>query len=154
MTTRKELPWNLVTKNLILLSVAAIITGSAIADTVPNYNDFIAKGYRWVAKDGPYGCPSKDELREIAKDDSESTELQTIREGRAYYLIRGDIVKVIQQDAASGMSLIRVPGISRDLWTFSRFLSKRPVENAFGTVETPERWSLILSGDDENTRNR
>ena len=25
--------------------------------------DLAAKGYRWVSVDGPYGCPSKDDLR-------------------------------------------------------------------------------------------
>lgn len=134
-------------RNLIALSVGVIIMGSATAGAVANYNDFVAQGYRWVTKDGPYGCPSKDELREIAKDYSESTGLQMIRQGQAYYLIRGDIVRVIQEDAASGMSLIRVPGITKDLWTFSRFLSKHPVANAFGVIETPENSGLILTGD-------
>jgi hypothetical protein len=33
-------------------------------------------------------------------------------------------------------SRIHVAGITTDLWTPTKFLSKRPVENAFGVVET------------------
>jgi hypothetical protein len=52
---------------------------------------------------------------------------------------RGDIVKLVREDAASGISLIRVPGISMDLWTLKDFLSSRPTKNAFGIVENLKR---------------
>ena len=55
----------------------------------------------------------------------------------------GDIVKLIQEDPASGISRIHVAGITTDLWTPTKFLSKRPVENAFGVVETPETSGLV-----------
>ena len=104
------------------------------------------KGYRWVTVDGPYACASKDDLRQITQNHSTDTELQLVKQQRAYYLLQGDIVKVVREDAASSLSLIRVPGISRDLWTFTKFLSKRPIENAFGVIETPETAGLILAG--------
>jgi hypothetical protein len=37
-------------------------------------------------------------------------------------------------------------GIPKELWTQTKFLSKRPVENAFGVIETPETSGLILAG--------
>jgi hypothetical protein len=37
-------------------------------------------------------------------------------------------------------------GIAKDLWSYTKFLSKRPIENAFGVVETPETAGLILAG--------
>ncbi len=50
---------------IIVLAAAAIGLGStASADP---YKDLAAQGYRWVAVDGPYACPSKDDLREIVK---------------------------------------------------------------------------------------
>jgi hypothetical protein len=133
-----------------ILSVAAAIVGLTSVGISSKYDDLAAKGYRWVTRDGPYACPSKDDLRRIIKDDTEETELETIREHRAYYLVRGDIVKVVQEDAVSGMSLIRRAGIARDLWTLNRFLSRRPIENVFGVIETPENWGLILTGNDTN----
>ena len=108
-----------------------------------NYGDLAAKGYRWVTIDGPYGCPAKDDLEQIVKKLTDETELQMIKEHRAYYLLRGDIVKLIQEDPASGISRIHVAGIITDLWTPTKFLSKRPVENAFGVVETPETSGLV-----------
>jgi len=44
---------------------------------------------------------------------------------------------------ASGVSRIHVAGITTDLWTPTKFLSKRPVENSFGVVETPETSGLV-----------
>jgi hypothetical protein len=55
-------------------------------------------------------------------------------------------VKVVREDVTSGLALIRMAGIPKELWTQTKFLSKRPVENAFGVVETPETSGLILSG--------
>ena len=79
----------------------------------------------------------KDDLQQIVKKPTDETELQMIKQHRAYYLLRGDIVKLIQEDPASGISRIHVAGITTDLWTPTKFLSKRPVENSFGVVETP-----------------
>jgi len=130
----------------IVLSLAAIIAGLASARSTINYNDVVAKGYRWVTVDGPYACVSKDDLRQIIKSRNTGTELEMIKQQRAYYLLQGDIVKVVREDVTSGLALIRMAGIPKELWTQTKFLSKRPVENAFGVVETPETSGLILSG--------
>jgi hypothetical protein len=126
-----------------ILSITAAVIGLTSAGLTANYDDLAAKGYRWVTIDGPYGCPAKDDLEQIVKKLTDETELQMIKEHRAYYLLRGDIVKLIQEGPASGISRIHVAGITRDLWTPTKFLSKRPVENAFGVVETPETSGLV-----------
>ena len=41
------------------------------------------------------------------------------------------------------MSEIRLGGITRSLWTYSRFLSKHPVRDTYGVIETPENAGLI-----------
>jgi hypothetical protein len=129
-----------------ILLVAAVVGGLASSGLAINYDEIAAKGYRWVTVDGPYACVSKDDLRQIVKSRGTEAELQAIKRQRAYYLLRGDIVKVIWEDPTSGMSLIRMAGVPKDLWTATKFLSKRPIENAFGVVETPETSGLILAG--------
>jgi hypothetical protein len=126
-----------------ILSITAAVIGLTSAGLTANYDDLAAKGYRWVTIDGPCGCPAKDDLQQIVKKPTDETELQMIKQHRAYYLLRGDIVKLIQEDPASGISRIHVAGITTDLWTPTKFLSKRPVENAFGVVETPETSGLV-----------
>jgi hypothetical protein len=132
-----------VMKGPTILSVAAAVIGLTSAGFTANYDDLAAEGYRWVTADGPYACPSRDDLRQITKNCTEETQLQMIKQHRAYYLIRGDIVKLVREDAASGISLIRVPGIAVHLLTLNKFLSRRPIKNAFGIVETPETSGLI-----------
>ena len=126
---------------ILLAPIAAV--GMASIALARDYQDLVAEGYRWVTIDGPYGCPAKDDLQQIVKKPTDETELQMIKQHRAYYLLRGDIVKLIQEDPASGISRIHVAGITTDLWTPTKFLSKRPVENAFGVVETPETSGLV-----------
>jgi hypothetical protein len=133
-------------KMRIVLSLAIIIAGLTSSRSKTNYQDLAANGYRWVTVDGPYACVSKDDLRQIVKSHDTGTELEMIKQQRAYYLLQGDIVKVVREDVTSGLALIRMAGIPKELWTQTEFLSKRPVENAFGVVETPETSGLILSG--------
>jgi hypothetical protein len=102
-----------------------------------NYYDLVAQGYRWATVDGPYASPAKDDLRQILKGYSEDKELELVEQLRVYYLVPGTIVQVVHTDAASGMSQIRINGIARDLWTLSKFLSRRPVVDPCGVVETP-----------------
>ena len=68
-----------------------------------------------------------------------------VKNQQAYYLLQGDIVKVVREDAASGLI---DPGCrnSQGPWTLTKYLSKRPIENAFGVIETPETSGLILAG--------
>ena len=90
-----------------------------------------------------YGCPSKDDLRQITKNRTDEIELRMVEQLRAYYLIPGGIVRLVQQDAASGMAQIHSAEIVTDLWTLSIFLSKRPIKNTYGEIETPETSGLI-----------
>ena len=111
-----------VLKMCCIAPVAIGLTPAALAD---KYDDLAAKGYRWVTVDGPYGSPSRDDLLQIVKGRSEGKELEFIEQLRAYYLIPGTVVQVIQKDVASGMSQIHLDGVRRPLWTLSRFLSTR-----------------------------
>ena len=133
---------------IIVLAAAAIGLGStASADP---YKDLAAQGYRWVAVDGPYACPSKDDLREIVKHRTDRTELEMVQDLRAYYLIRGVIIQVVQEDAASGTSQAHLPGGFRTFWTLTRFLSRSPVRDTWGVVETPTTSSMMLQGQTES----
>ena len=116
--------------------VAATIlqASAALAD---KYDDLVAKGYRWVTTDGPFACTSKEASQRLAKDQSEENRLRMVSQGGVYYLIRGVIVQVVQEDKASGMSQVHWDGIAGNLWTPSRFLSKHPITNVLGTIAVP-----------------
>jgi hypothetical protein len=128
----------------IVLAVATIGLGStASADP---YKDLATQGYRWVIVDGPYACPSKDDLREITRHHTDRIELEMVENLRAYYLIRGTIIQVVQEDAASGISEVHLPGGFRTFWTVTRFLSRSPIRDTFGVVQTPTTSDLLLQG--------
>ena len=116
--------------------VAATIlqTSAALAD---KYDDLVAKGYRWVTTDGPFACTSKDASQRLVKDQSDENRLRIFSQGGVYYLIRGVIVQVVQEDKASGMSQVHWDGIAQNLWTPSKFLSKRPITNVLGAISVP-----------------
>ncbi|HEX7193702.1 MAG TPA: hypothetical protein VF207_01940 [Chthoniobacterales bacterium] len=128
-----------------ILSVAAATAALISTGLSANYDDIIGKGYRWVAVDGPYGCPSKDDLQQITKNRTDETELHMVEQLRAYYLVRGVLVHVVKEDAPSGMTQIQVAGIITDLWTLTSFLSKRPIMDTYGVIETPENSGLIAT---------
>ena len=48
-----------------------------------------------------------------------------------------------EEDPSSGLSKIRMAGITVDLWTLTRFLTKHPVKDTYGVIETPETSGLI-----------
>ncbi len=112
-----------------ILSIAASVVVLTSAGIAASYEHFAAKGYPWVSVDGPYGCPSKDDLRQITKHRTDAMELRMVEQVRAYYLIPGGIVRLVQQDAASGMSQIHSAEIRPDLCTLTKFLRKRPIKN-------------------------
>jgi len=127
--------------------VSIVATGIALTASARDYHDLVAAGYRWVKIDGPYACATKEDLVEITRDPSDLNELHMVEGVRAYYLIQGALVKIIQQDAGADLAQIRVAGITTDLWTYSKFLSMRPIKDAYAVIETPETSGLIL----ENT---
>ena len=118
------------------LMAAVLLTSRAFAAP---YDDLAAKGYRWVTTNGPYACASKDALRQIIKHHTDETELQTIEQPRAYYLIEGAIVQVVLEDAAAGMSQIHSAEIGPDVWTLTIFLSRHPIRNTDREIEVPRR---------------
>jgi hypothetical protein len=117
----------------------------SLASTALSINDTksLAKEYCWIVADGPFACHSKEDLRQITKHHTDETELQMVDQLRAYYLVSGTIVQLVQEDSASGMSQIHIAEITSDLWTFTRFLSKRPLMDPYGVIETPEHFDLI-----------
>ncbi|MEY2607989.1 MAG: hypothetical protein QOH31_5843 [Verrucomicrobiota bacterium] len=129
------------------MNAKSVVFGALVfglASTALSINDAkqAVDEYRWIVVDGPYACPSKEDLRQITKHHTDEIELQMVDELRAYYLIAGTIAQLVQEDSASGMSQIHLEGITRDLWTCTRFLSKRPVKDPYGVVETPETFGL------------
>jgi hypothetical protein len=126
-----------------ILSVAAAAVLLTSSGQAASYDYLAANGYRWVIVDGPYACPSKDDLRRITKQHTDEAELHMMEQLRAYYLIEGAIVQVVLEDATSGMSQIHTAGIKPDVWTLTRFLSRRPIKNTYGEIETPETLGLI-----------
>jgi hypothetical protein len=125
-----------------IISISLGLTGIAFAD---NYAALVAKGYRWVTVHGPYACTSEQGVRRITANRTEATEMLMVAERQAYYLIPGTIVQVLKEDPAAAMSQIRLGGLTTPLWTYTRFLSRHPIEDIYGTVETPENSGLISS---------
>jgi hypothetical protein len=125
---------------LAVAAAAIALTSSALGD---KYSDLVAKGYRWAIADGLYACVSKDDVRRMANNPGDEVELKMVEEVRAYFLIPGTIVQVTEDDRSSGLSQIRMAGITVDLWTLTRFLSKHAVKDTYGVIETPETSGLI-----------
>ena len=132
-------------RRLLAVAAAAItLTSSALGY---KYSDLVAKGYRWTTADGLYACVSKDDVRRAVNNPSspagDEVALKMIEQVKAYFLIPGTIVQVTEEDPASGLSKIRMAGITVDLWTLTRFLSKHAVKDTYGVIETPETSGLI-----------
>jgi hypothetical protein len=129
-------------KRLTILLGSIVAVGMASTVLARNYKDLVAEGYRWVSIDGPYACPAKADLHRINKDTSDINELHMVEEVRAFYLIQGALVKVVQEDGSTGMAQIRTAGINSDLWTYKKFLSRFPIKDAYAVIETPETSGL------------
>ena len=130
-----------------MLLVSVIGLGLASTAWAGDYEDLAAKGYRWVTVNGPYACATEQELRQITSDHTDATELQMVEDGGAYYLIPGTLIQVVQDDRAGGMSQILLGGLTKPLWTYSRFLSTRPIRDTYGIIETPQISGLIEPAD-------
>ena len=136
-------------RTILGIAAAAIcLTSTVLAD---KYRDLAAKGYRWVTTDGPFACRSKDDLQRLITNQSDENRLRMVSRGGVYYLIRGVIVQVLQEDKASGLSQVHWDGVTMNLWTPSRFLSKRPVLNILGTIATPTQ-AIGVNRSDIDTR--
>jgi hypothetical protein len=128
---------------LLTILLAIVAVGMESTASARDYKDLAAQGYRWVSLDGPYACPTKEDLRRITREPSDTNELHMVEQVRAHYLIQGALVKVIQEDGSTGMSQIHAAGIKNNLWTYNKFLSRRPIKNAYAAIETPETSGLI-----------
>src|SRR5260370_6116194 len=130
-----------------ILSIATAAAALISTGLSANYDDLVERGYRWATIDGPYACPTKDDLQHItsSRDRTGQTELDMGEQLRAYYLVRGALVHMVKEDEASGMTQIQIAGITTDLWTLTSFLSKHPIIDAYGVIETPESSGLIAT---------
>src|SRR5262245_30240301 len=120
-----------------ILLATAVAVGLASAGLGANYDELIRQGYRWVTIDGPLACVSKDDLRQMVEKPSDELTLKMVEEVRAYYLIRGSVVRVVTEETSSGLSQINIPGIRQNLWTLTKFLTKQPIKDIIGRIETP-----------------
>jgi hypothetical protein len=135
------------TMKLKILGVSAFaiaLTSSAFA---ADYKKLADEGYRWVNVDGPYACTTELEVHQITGHRTDTTEMQMSQDLKAYYLIPGSIVQVLKNDSATKMSQIQIAGITQPLWTYTRFLSVRPIVDTYGDIETPENSGLIPTAD-------
>jgi hypothetical protein len=128
-----------------MTAVSLGLTGTVLGGD--NYGALAAQGYRWVTIDGPYACITEQDAKRIAAHHNDAIELHVVENIECYYLIPGAIVQVVEEDPAHGISEIRLGSITRSLWTYSRFLSKRPVKDTYGVIETPENSGLIPAAD-------
>src|ERR1700740_130599 len=129
---------------LVLTLFGLAMTRSACAE---DPQDLAAKGYRWVTVDGPYACPSEQDVRHVTGDPTDATELQMVEDGTAYYLIPGTLVQVVRDDPPNGMSEILLGGITRPLWTYTKYLTPRPIHDTYGIVATPAASGFIDPSD-------
>jgi hypothetical protein len=138
-----------------IVLVGLTLVRTALGDDLPqmgyvpkiSVKELPAKGYRWVAANGPYGCVNEQALRQITSRRTDLTELNMLEEGSAYYLIPGTLVRIVRDNPANGMSEILVGGIIKPLWTYTGFLSARPIRDIYGIVETPDTAGLIDPSD-------
>jgi hypothetical protein len=100
---------------LLVVSVIGLsVTCTTWANDLPSpgyspeipVKDLVAKGYRWVTRNGPYACVTEQDVRQIRGDHTDLRELHMVENLQAYYLIPGTLARVIQDDHANGMSEI------------------------------------------------
>jgi hypothetical protein len=118
-----------------ITAIGISFAGTALAT---DYAALAAQGYRWVSANGPYACSKAEDVERIVAHHTDEAELDAVQNAACYYLIPGTIAKVISEDAATGISQIQLGNITFPLWTYSRFLSKTPVPDTYGVIETPD----------------
>jgi len=118
-----------------IAAVSLNFTGTALAT---DFDALAAHGYRWVIANGPYACTKDQDVDRIVNHHTDATELDVVQNAGCYYLIPGTIAKVITEDPARGISQIQLGNITIPLWTYTKFLSKSPIPDTYGVIETPE----------------
>jgi hypothetical protein len=139
---------------LLLSFITAISINFAGSALATDHDALAAQGYRWVIANGPYACPKKEDVERIVAHHTDATELDVVQNVACYYLIPGTIAKVITEDPARGISQIQLGNIAVPLWTYSRFLSKSPIPDSYGIIETPETADPAPAKDSASPSNR
>jgi len=129
----------------ILLAAAVAAMTLASTASANKYDELVAKGYRWATADGPYACVAKEDVHLMVNNPGDSVILKMVEQVKAFYLTPGTIVQVTDEDSHTGTSKIRLAGITIDLWTLTSYLSKHPIKDTYGVIETPETSGLIPS---------
>lgn len=124
-----------------LSAVALALICFASTGFATDYAEWVTKGYRWSVVGGPYAFINKEYAMNAGLRSARKPVSEAIR--HAYYLRPGKVVLVVETDAASGFSKIRMGGITSDLWTLTKNLSTRPVRNSVGKIETPDMASIL-----------
>ena len=126
---------------LAVAAAAITLTSTALGD---KYSDLVAKGYRWATVNGLYACVSKDDVRRMVNNPwspaGDEIQLKMVEQVKAYFLTPGTIVQVTEEDPGSGLSKIRMAGITVDLWNST---TSDAIKDTYGVVETPETSGLI-----------
>jgi hypothetical protein len=128
-----------------VLAVAIAALALVSTASASKYDDLVAKGYRWATADGPYACVAKEDVHRMANNPGDSVILKMVEQVKVFYLTPGTIVQVTEEDSHTGTSKIRMAGITIDLWTLTSFITKHPIKDTYGVVETPETSGLIPS---------
>ena len=123
---------------LLLSFISAVSLNLAGTALATDYAALATQGYRWVIVNGPYACFKEQDVERIVAHHTDATELDVVQNAACYYLIPGTIAKVISEDPARGISQIQLGNITLRLWTYSRYLSKSPIPDTYGVIETPE----------------
>jgi hypothetical protein len=142
-SVRRNFTQSILMKRPIILGF--VVAAATVASTAlgGKYDDLTEKGFRWATADGPYAAVSKDDAHVVANHPGDHAILQMVEQVKVFYLTPGMIVQVTEEDPRTGTSKIRMAGITSDLWTLTKFLSKRPVKDTYGVIETPENSGLI-----------
>ena len=122
---------------LLLSFISAVSLNFAGTALATDYAALAAQGYRWVIANGPYACSKEQDVDRIVGHHTDATELDVVQNAGCYYLIPGTIAKIISENPASGIAQIQLGNITIPLWTYSRFLSKSPIPDTYGTIEIP-----------------
>ena len=138
----------------LLSFITAISISFAGTAHATDYAALAAQGYRWVIANGPYACSNKQDVDRIVGHHTDATELDVVQNAGCYYLIPGTIAKIVSEDQASGIAQIQLGNITIPLWTYSRFLSKSPIPDTYGVVETPEAADPAPAKDSASPSNR
>jgi len=123
---------------LLLSFITAISINLAGTALATDYTALAAQGYRWVSANGPYACSKAEDVEQVVAHHTDETELNAVQNAACYYLIPGTIAKVISEDSVRGICQIQLGSVTIPLWTYSRFLSKTPIPDTYGVIETPE----------------